>query len=110
MSSKVGQTAKTLNATIERLGNIIGRIESRIEKVKSAGGNTVESETAIAEAKKHLQLAKDSMAKLSLVELKNETLRENFTKVKEAAAEVKTHLREAHREMMKAVRSLKTNN
>ena len=107
---KVGQTAKTLNATIERLGNIIGRIESRIEKVKSAGGNTVESETAIAEAKKHLQLAKDSMAKLSLVELKNETLRENFTKVKEAAAEVKTHLREAHREMMKAVRLLKTNN
>ncbi|KKU50236.1 MAG: hypothetical protein A3F53_01070 [Candidatus Zambryskibacteria bacterium RIFCSPHIGHO2_12_FULL_48_10] len=100
-------TSRVLTATVERLGNIATRIESRIAKVKAAGGDVTQSEAAIAEARNHLSLAKTSISAFTSIDLSTGDVREKYDRVKAVAAEVKTHLREAHRSLMKAVVSLK---
>lgn len=107
---KAEHSAKVMAATIERLENIIARIESRIEKVKAAGGNTAESERFVAEAKANLSEAKVSLEAFASVDLSADKARENFSRVRAVAAEVKIHLRAAHTSMMNAVRVLKSVN
>ncbi|MBI4155948.1 MAG: hypothetical protein HY507_01810 [Candidatus Zambryskibacteria bacterium] len=104
-------------ATIERIENIMVRVNARIEKIKNAGGNTAAAEKLAAEAKMHLDLAKASLIKLketadTTVSL--ETSLETKTKAKASlislktiAKELETHLRESHVMLEKAVGSLK---
>jgi len=104
---KAEHTAKVLMATIERLLKLVGRVESRIEKMKAEGKDVVESERFIAEAKAHLSEAKASLSLFTSIDLSGEKARDNLSKVKEAATTVKTHIRAAHQSLMKAIRSLK---
>ncbi len=104
---KVAQTARVLGATIERLERILERVESRIAKVKEAGGDTTVSEASAAQVETHLGNASTSLQTLLAIELTADSYKENFGMVREAASEVKMHLREAHRSLMEAVRSLK---
>jgi exonuclease VII small subunit len=104
---KAEQAARVLAATIERLEKIVSRIESRVEKLKASGSETGEAETFVAEAKTHLSEARKSLEKFSSISITADRARENFEAVKLAAAEVKMHIREAHRSMKNAVRALK---
>lgn len=104
---KAEHVARVLTATVERLEKIITRLESRIAKVKALGGVTAETESFVAEAKSHLSLAKLSIAALSSVDLSLDKARDNFERVRVAAAEAKGHIREAHTSLKKAIRSLK---
>lgn len=103
----VSNVTRVLTATVDRLEQIIVRIESRIAKFKAAGATTTESEGFVAEAKVHLDKAEASIRALASVELEGDSVRENFLKVRALAAEAKMHIREAHTSLMKTVRSLK---
>ena len=103
---KAANTARVLSATVERLEKIIVRLESRIQKVKALGGNTAQTETYVAEAKNHLGLAKGSIALFASVDISGDKAQENFERVRNVAAEAKGHIREAHRSLMNALRTL----
>ncbi len=103
---KAENTSRVLTATVERLEKIITRLEARLEKVEAAGGNTTEAEAFIAEAKHHLSAAKVSIALFASVDLTGDKAQENFERVKVIAVEAKEHIREAHRSLMEAIRSL----
>lgn len=98
---------KKLLATIERLEGIADRVESRIGKVEALGGNASTSVAALADARTHLSEARIALEAFSSVDLTSEKLSENFERVRAAAAEVKEHLRLAHRSLVKAILSLK---
>lgn len=100
------RAAIRFTAMVERLMNMIERIESRIAKVKANGGVTVEAEASVAAAKSDLVKAQADITVLKSIEVSGENFQEKFALVKEAAAKVKADLRSAHTNMMKAVRSL----
>jgi len=104
---KAEHAARVLTATVERLERIITRLESRIAKVKAAGGATTEAEAFVAEAQTHLSLAKSSIALFASLDLTGQKARDNFEKVRAVAAEAKGHIREAHKSLKEAIRSLK---
>jgi hypothetical protein len=104
---KAEHTGKVLLATIERLEKILARIESRIAKVEASGGTATESKEAVAEAKASLSKAKVSLEAFSSIDLSGDKASENFARVRAVAAEVKSHIKEAHLSMMLAVRTLK---
>lgn len=106
-------------ATIAREATITSKIISRIEKVKSAGGNTSEAEKFVSEAQKHFD-----EAKTSLVTLKNATssaatlltdpsvatstiVKTGLKKIKDMAQTVEMHIKEGHMNLNKAVKSLR---
>src|SRR3989344_6534265 len=104
-------------ATIERLGGITSKIQSRIEKIKNAGGKTEPAEKFMAEAKVHLDLAKASLVSLKAAaetEISLEADSTGAAKAKDTLAvmrkiakELETHLRETRVALEKAVGSLK---
>lgn len=104
---RADHTGKKLLATIERLEKLADRVESRIEKVEANGGDASTSERFLAEARAHLSEARVALEAYSSVDLSGERLSENFERVRAAAAEVKEHLRLAHRSLVDAIRSLK---
>lgn len=103
---KVEHTAKVILATIEHLEKIIVRLESRIAKVKAMGGVTTESEGFVASAKVNLSNAKTSVGAFASLDLSGEKARDNFERIRVAAAEAREHIRAAHRNLMMAVRLL----
>lgn len=103
---KANYTSRVLVATVERLENIIERLESRIAKVKANGGNTAESERFVAEAKTHLSAAKSSIALFVSLDLTGDRAQTNFERIRNLAQETKGHIREAHRNLMLAIRAL----
>ncbi|MEX2013712.1 MAG: hypothetical protein WD897_02245 [Parcubacteria group bacterium] len=103
---QVENAARVILATIERLENIIVRIESRIAKVKARGGLTAESERFVAVAKVNLSDARVVVGTFAGVDLSSERARENFERIRTAAAEAREHIRAAHQNLMMAVRSL----
>lgn len=100
-------TGKKLLATIERLEKLADRIDSRIEKIEAAGGTASTSERFLADARGHLSKARVALEAYSSVDLSGTRLADNFERVRAAAAEVKEHLRLAHRSLVDAIRSLK---
>jgi hypothetical protein len=100
------RTAIRFTAMVERLMNMIERIESRIAKVKANGGVTAEAEVSVSAAKADLVKAQADIAILKNIEVSGDNFQEKFGQVKEAAAKVKADLRSAHTNMMKAIRSL----
>jgi len=104
---KADHTARVLTATVERLGKIATRLESRIAKVDAAGGTTTDAKIFVAEARNHLALATSSIALFASLDLIGDKAQENFEKVRTLAKEIKGHIREAHRSLKNAVRVLK---
>ena len=103
---KSANTARVMKATVERLGKIISRLESKIEKVKSRGGNTSESERLVVEAKAHLSEATTSINTFANIQLSGETIKENFERIRTLATEAREHLRATHESLLMAVRAL----
>lgn len=105
---KSENVARVLKQVITHLEKIISRIESRIAKIKAEGGVTAESEAFIAAAKVNLEDAKTTIDGFVNLDLTSDKAKDNFEKVRLAAAEAKEHIRAAHQNLMKAVRLLKS--
>ncbi len=92
--------------TIEREEAIMAKIVSRIEKIKVNGGNVVEAEKLVAEAKVHLEEARTAYAtlKTAAVNTDNATsTKQMLDNMKTSAKLVEKHIREAHKSLQKIV-------
>ncbi len=105
-----------LQATIDRENAIRARIETRILKIKSMGGNTTEAEKFSLEAKMHIDEASTSLAALKAaadasigidVNASTTEARNARANLRKLAKTVEEHLREGHQALMKTVGSLR---
>ncbi|MFZ2621140.1 MAG: hypothetical protein WAX85_01440 [Minisyncoccia bacterium] len=104
-------------ATIDREITIMGKINTRIEKIKANGGNTTEAENYVATAKTMLDKAKadlEILKGLSITQATQENssttikaLRDGLMAMRKAGGDVEKDLRDAHKNMEKAVGSLR---
>ncbi len=107
---------RRIEATIQREESIMSKLNTRIEKVKTGGGNTTEAEKLTAEAKTHIESAKTDLANLKLtasttaqnLSTTTDTVKkENLEKMKGIEKGIEKHLKEAHKMLEKALGSLK---
>ena len=105
-----------LEATIERENSIMTRIISRIEKIKSVGGNTSDAEKSVADAKTYLDKAKTALLDLKTgaetVGIQNASsapklMKEGMDKMRKASLEIEKNLREVHKLLLKSVSQLR---
>jgi chromosome segregation ATPase len=100
-------------ATIEREESIMAKLSTRIDKIKTAGGNTTEAEKLIADAKTHFDAARTSLATLKTdteavtAQTATDLKKEELKKLKADADDVQKHLREGHSALEKSLGSLK---
>ena len=64
MKRQAAKVWTRIEATIERMDNIMSRVLTRVEKIKNAGGDTTAAEKNVADAKTSLDSAKASFALL----------------------------------------------
>ncbi len=103
----VSHVKDLLTATAERLGKIADRVESRIAKVKDAGGDTTLSERFLAEARTHLTEARAAISVFASISLTSDKMSENVAKLRAAAADAKEHLGEARQSLSESIKALK---
>ncbi|MBA3733341.1 hypothetical protein H0W91_03125 [Patescibacteria group bacterium] len=122
MENRFDKMTARFTATIEREESIMAKINSRIEKIKAAGGNTTEAEKLVLEAKVHFDAAKATFSSLAVasqttVSLENTSSTTNKEDAKSAlnnlkmlSKELEKHIREGHEALTKVVASLKSLN
>ncbi len=104
--------------TIQREENIMNRIISRIEKIKSNGGQTGDAEKYILEAKTHFTNAEKSLTTLKnatsspdiLVDANTATstkVKNALEKLKNIAKEIEKNIREGHKSLTQAVKAIR---
>lgn len=102
--------AKVYTATIVRLEKLVLRIESRIEKIKDAGGATTEAQGFVDAAKLNISDAKLRMTAMMSSDLStttaSTTLKANFEAVKTEAKAARELLTKAKQNLQKAVNAL----
>ncbi len=109
---------KRFEMTIQREKNIMNRIMSRVEKVKSEGGQTSEAEKYLSEAKLNFDEATTALNLLKnatsspdvLVDASTATstkVRTALEKLKNMAKEVEKNIREGHQALTQAVKALR---
>jgi hypothetical protein len=107
------RTVRMLTATADRLTKIGDRIETRIAKTNAKGGNTLEAKADLDLARANLVTARAQIVTLSSINLTfatgtaTTTIQANFAQAKAEAALVKTSLKSAQENMVKATRALK---
>ena len=101
MKMRLEVVIRHFRGAIERLDNILTRLESRIEKFRSRGADVSESAKFAAEARTHL-----GQARISLDAFVNASSSATST-LRVLHAEVKTHLRATHEALVKSLRALK---
>jgi len=108
-------------STIDRQTMIMGKINTRIEKVKAAGGNTTEAEKFSGEAKMHLEKAQSALNLLkstatSTVEIDAQVNASSTTptttpvtlkKMQKIGGDVEKHIRATHKALENSLKSLK---
>jgi len=101
---------------ISMMESVANRLTSRIEKIKGAGGNTVESERLLAEAKVSLEAAKASLTALTQATTqalnmessqKKQDLRNTLSNMIQMSKTLKDNLKEARNSLSKAIGSLR---
>ncbi len=105
------------DATVIRLDGIMMRVNSRIEKIKNAGGNTTPAEKFVADATVSLNLAKTGIVNLkamstTTVELENATTtmkqaKTSLIALAKLAKAIEKNLQDTRTSLEKAVGSLK---
>lgn len=111
INTLVENATKMLTVTSERFDKIIERIESRIEKVKTAGGNTADAEKFVSAAKTDLAEVKSMILNLPKVEVTDAdsaSAPRNFETLRSAVKIVKEEMRSVHENLKNAVASLKS--
>lgn len=104
---QAARASRTFTNVLGNLESIAGRLESRIAKVKAEGGAVADAENFLAEAKTHIVLAKEKIALFATTNLSAGDLKTNFGKIRTIASEAKSHIRDVHTNLMKAVRALR---
>ena len=116
VGERYGRMIERLGATIAREESIMARINSRIEKVKTAGGKTDVAEKLMVTAKSELDVAKASLATITngtetivTLELNASSTgaRNSLESLRKSAKNLEGHLRLAHNAMVKALGSLR---
>jgi hypothetical protein len=107
---RVENTMRILTATVDRLENILGRINSRIDKVNASGDDTTASEASAAEASQDLTDARTAITSLKSIDLTSDNAKENFEAIRTGAQTVQEEIKSAHKALEEAVSSLKQGN
>ncbi len=124
IESRFKQMFVRLQATIDRETIIMGRINSRIAKIKAAGGTGVtEAEKLVVDAKLHIDAAQTALnllkstatsdteinAQVTASTTIGSVTRATLLKMQKAGQDVEKHLRAAHQDLMKTVGVLRGN-
>jgi DNA repair exonuclease SbcCD ATPase subunit len=116
IENKFSKMTARFQATIDRLNGIMAKIQSRIDKVKSAGGKTSDAEKAIADAKTNIDKAQALMATLNSTadtagtadaSTTPKVLKEAMTGLNKASNDIQKLLKQAYTSLMKSIGSLK---
>lgn len=120
IDNRFAQMNRRFEATIERLTNIMTRVEARIVKVKAAQKDTSVAEKLVADAKTQLDLAKAALLKLQTASETTITFeatasttairkqaKDALSGMQKIAKELEGNLRSAHMSLEKAVASLR---
>jgi len=112
--NQMKRVGSRLEATITRLEGLVIRVNSRIEKIKNAGGKTDVAEKYVAESKTNLTDAREELAKMKVV---GDTVMTNVSSttppvkdlvnIKASSKKIEKQIQEAHKALEKAVGSLK---
>jgi DNA repair exonuclease SbcCD ATPase subunit len=96
-------------AAIERLGKIIVRLDSRIEKLKANDVDTAAAEAKLADAKDTLEEAKERVANLESfwAAISGDTPRESFAAIREEFKAIRDLLQKTRAEILETVALLK---
>lgn len=97
---------RVLPALTDRLTRIADRIQSRIEKIDTLGGDTAEAKEHLAMARADIAKAKEKVSTFDSIDISGDSAQDNFQEVRSAAAEAREFIRSAHRHLMLSVRSL----
>lgn len=124
IESRFKQMFARLQATIDRETTIMARVNSRIAKIKTAGGTGVtEAEKLVADAKIHLDAAQTALnllkstatsdteinAQVAATTTMGSVTKTTLLKMQKAGQDVEKHLREAHQDLLKTIGVLKGN-
>lgn len=106
--NRVNNVTRVLTATAERLNGIIVRMESRIAKLKAAGGSTLEAESSISLAKSDLLIVKTNVDAINSLDLSGSTTtaQANFETIKTDAGLARESLTSARKNLEKALQFL----
>lgn len=116
VEAKFGKMFLRYQATIDRETAIMAKINTRIIKIKAAGGATTDAEKFTAEAKVHLDEAQVALDALKTTALNDSQIASSTTKslaketleaMKKSGQELEKHIRSAHQALEKSVGSLK---
>ncbi|MFZ2521974.1 MAG: hypothetical protein WAX44_02130 [Minisyncoccia bacterium] len=117
LANQVRRMFDRIQATIDRQKTISGKISTRIEKIKSAGGNTSESERYMSDANTHIGNAQSMLNSMkeasttiaSLIDMgrKSSTTARELSRARGVVSEIEKELRLSHGLMVKAVVNLK---
>ncbi len=117
LTNQVKRMLERIQATIDRQRTISGKISARIEKFKSEGANTTESERYIGEANTHIANAQSMLNSMkeasttiaSLIDMgrKSSTTAKELSRARGVVSDIEKELRQAHGLMVKAVVNLK---
>lgn len=106
-SKRVEQTLKVYTEAADRLDKIVIRIESRIAKIKAAGGDTTAIQTSLDLGKTKLAEARADIAAFAAIDVSSasstSTAQTLFNTVKTSAAKAKEALKVAHASLVKTV-------
>ncbi len=99
-----------LQAAIDRLTRLANRIEQRIGVLAGAGVNVTQQQSLLAEARQHIQLARESLATAQTnfeSILATEKPRAAFRTARTSVRETINHLRLAHRTLVRIITKIK---
>lgn len=106
-------------ATMSRLNGITNKVISRIEKVRTNGGNTANAEKYVADAQKHFADARIALTKLETAtstakellassDVSTSTvIKTGLKKIKDIALTVESEIKEGHKSLNNALKELR---
>lgn len=111
IEKRFGNMSDRYLKTIDREDAIVVKIESRIAKIKTAGGNTTEAEKFVADAKTALTSARTSYETLKTMadtaDSATTTPKQIMTSMKNAVKTIDKYLRTAHGLLQKTIGNLR---
>lgn len=99
-----------MDAVIERLQNITGRLETRITRLKELGVNTSDAEAALASARVSITAATSEIANIDTqvnAAVGSEDVKTSWQAVRTTFTNIRDHIKTAHTELRSCVSALK---